>query len=410
MMRRTNSQRFRFTYASSILLILVLNLILFSISAVAEDEEQLVIILFDSSGTSWEPLDDNILLEGNDYDIVVKHENELTPAYNVTITITAFGEVYVTSTELPWVTIETPNFEEYSEFVIAATKEGYASAEQYIIVSKGGLFVSVDRDTVEEEGSFSVTITDQCDTPISGVTVYVEGHESVFDTTNDNGKAYINAPEVDADTEIGITVVKSGYYYGSSTIHVENVKATGMGDFLSKIFEVSPIVFALFIVIFAMLFVRLRKKTPTPMSTSKTDVLQINKKLPRDNKETLSTKRPLSKQTIPINKTIEEKIPTSAKGSHVEIIRIHTKGDKKKETKHILDKKEPSKIFPLNKNNEYEWFNGTDYMKYKINKLTGTVNEKPVDKWFVGEDIIRFKVDKKLTDKKLKKDTKKNSA
>ena len=49
-------------------------------------------------------------------------------------------------------------------------------------------------------------------------------------------------------------------------------------------------------------------------------------------------------------------------------------------------------------------------MKYKINKLTGGINEKPADKWFVGEDIIRFKVDKKLTDKKLKKDTKKNSA
>ena len=134
-MRRTNSQRFRFAYASSILLILVLNLILFSISAVADDEEGLVIILFDSSCMSWEPLDDNILFEGNDYDIVVKHENELTPAYNVTITITAFEEVYVTSTELPWVTIETPNFEECCEFVITATKEVYASAEQYVIVS-----------------------------------------------------------------------------------------------------------------------------------------------------------------------------------------------------------------------------------------------------------------------------------
>lgn len=409
-MRRTNSQRFRFAYASSILLILVLNLILFSISAVADDEEGLVIILFDSSCMSWEPLDDNILLEGNDYDIVVKHENELTPAYNVTITITAFEEVYVTSTELPWVTIETPNFEEYSEFVITATKEGYASAEQYVIVSKGDLFVSMDRDTVEEEGGFSVTITDQYDTPISGVTVYVEGHESVFDTTNDKGKAYINAPEVDANTEISITVVKSGYYYGYSMIHVENVKATFIDDLLSKIFEVSPIIFALFTVLFAMLFVRLRKKTPTPMSTSKTDVSQINKKLPRDNKETLSTKRPLPKQTIPINKTIEEKIPTSTKGSHVEIIRIHTKEDKKKETKHISDKKEPSKTLPINKNNEHEWFNGTGYMKYKIDKLTGDVNEKPADKWFVGENIIRSKVDKKLTDKKLKKNTKKNAA
>jgi hypothetical protein len=60
---------------------------------VADDEEGLIIILFDSSCMSWEPLDDNILLEGNDYDIVVKHENELTPAYNVTITITAFDRV-----------------------------------------------------------------------------------------------------------------------------------------------------------------------------------------------------------------------------------------------------------------------------------------------------------------------------
>ncbi len=146
------------------------------------------------------------------------------------------------------------------------------------------------------------------------------------------------------------------------------------------------------------------------MSTSKTDVSQINKKLPRDNKETLSTKRPLPKQTIPINKTIEEKISNSTKGSHVEIIRIHTKEDKKKETKHISDKKEPSKTLPINKNNEHEWFNGTGYMKYKIDKLTGYVNEKPADKWFVGEDIIRSKVDKKLTDKKLKKNTKKNAA
>ncbi|MCK5458246.1 MAG: hypothetical protein KAI20_00015 [Thermoplasmatales archaeon] len=409
-MRRTKSQQFRFTYASSILLILVLTLILFSISAVADDGEGLIIILFDSSGTSWEPLDDNILLEGNDYDIVVKHENELTPAYNVTITITAFGEVYVTSTELPWVTIETPNFEEYSEFVITAAKEGYASAEQYVIVSKGDLFVSMDRDTVEEEGSFSVTITDQYDTPISGVTVYVEGHESVFDTTNDNGKAYINAPEVDANTEISITVVKSGYYYGYSMIHVENVKATGMGDFLSKIFEVSPIVFALFVVFFAMLFVKLRKKTSIPISIYENNVSQKNKKFVRDKKELWSAKSLSKKPMKQTDKKVDRKLPASAKGPRVEVIRIHSREDKKKETKHISDKKKSKKVVSLNKNDEYEWFNGTEHMKYKIDKLTGDVNEKPADKWFVGEDTGRFKVDKKLIDKKLKKDPRKNTA
>ena len=409
-MRKTNSYQFRFAYASFILLILLLNLTLFSISATAENEGDLVILLFDSSDASWEPLDNNILLEGNDYDIVVKHENELTPAYDVTITLTAFEEVYVTSAELPWVTIKTPNFEEYSEFVITATKEGYTSAEKYVVVSKGDLFVSADRDTVEEEGSFSVTITDQYDTPISGVTVYVDGHESVFVTTNENGKAYIDAPEVDADTEISITVVKSGYYPGSSTIHVENVKATFMGDFLSKIFEVSPILLALFTVLFAMLFVRFRKKTRIPRPVSKTDASQIDKKLSEAKKEPRPAKPSFSKQTNLINKKIEEKVPISAKGSHIEVIRIRSKEDKKKETKYISNKKETRTALPLNKNEEYEWFNGTDYMKYKINKLTGDVDEKPADKWFVGEDIIRFKVDKKLTDKKLKKNTKKNVA
>ena len=65
---------------------------------------------------------------------------------------------------------------------------------------------------------------------------------------------------------------------------------------------------------------------------------------------------------------------------------------------------------PPNKNDDYEWFNGTEYMKYKINKLTGEVDEKSADNWFVGEDIVRFKVDKKLKDKKLKKNVMKNTS
>jgi len=99
------------------------------------------------------------------------------------------------------------------------------------------------------------------------------------------------------------------------------------------------------------------------------------------------------------------------KGSHVEIIRIRSRDDKNKETKNISENKKGSdKVISLNKKNEYEWFNGTDTMKYKIDKLTGDVNEKPDDKWFVGEDNIRFKVDKKVMDKKLKKNRNKNAS
>ena len=181
-------------------------------------------------------------------------------------------------------------------------------------------------------------------------------------------------------------------------------------DFLSKIFEVSPIVFALFIVLFAMLFVRIRKKTPMPISTSETDISQINKNFLRDKKEPRYAKHTLSKQTKPINKKIVEKVSASDKGPHVEVIRIHGREDKNSKTEPISDKKESSKVIPLNKNNSYEWFHGTDIMKYKIDKLTGDVNEKPADKWFIGEDDIRFKVDKKVVDKKLKKNLNKKAS
>ena len=94
------------------------------------------------------------------------------------------------------------------------SKPGYISIEQLIFVSKGDLFVSIDRDIVREGGIFSVTITDQYDNPISGANIYVNEYENIFDTTNENGKAYINAPEVDTDVEISIIAVKSGYYHG----------------------------------------------------------------------------------------------------------------------------------------------------------------------------------------------------
>ena len=155
---------------------------------------------------------------------------------------------------------------------------------------------------------------------------------------------------------------------------------------------------------------RLRKKTPTPLSASNTGVIQINKKFIRDKKEPWTQENRSYKQTKQVNKKIGD-VPASEKGSHVEIIRIHRRGDKNKETKHISgNKKGLTKVISLNKKNEYEWFTGTDTMKYKIDKLTGDVNEKPADKWFEGEDNIRFKVDKKVIDKKLKKNCNKNAS
>ena len=412
MMRKKDSYQFHCAYSLFIVLLLVVLSLINPVSTAADNDQQLIILLFDSSATSWEPLDENIVLEGKEYDIVVKQSNEQTIAYGVTITITLFEEVYVTSEELPWITLEAPCFDNYSEFVITATKQGYTSAEKYILVSKGDLFVSVDRDTVEEEGSFSVTINDQFNKPIPEVTIYIEGDETILETTNENGKAYVTAPLVEDNTELTITAVKSGYYPGSNTIHVTNIKETAIGSFMSKFFEVSPVVFALLTVVFAMIFVRYRKKEPITHKTVTENTPQIQPKFKENKKSQILTKS----QPIPIQENINTEQSTkssvSAKGSHVEVIRIRSKDEKKTETQHIVDKKEKPKpkSLPMKTSQDYEWFNGTEYMKYKLNKLTGEDNEKPAEKWFVGEDDIRFMVDKKLTDKKLKKKTKKNAA
>ena len=412
-MRRTNSQRFRFAYALSIFIIL-LNVILISTTVIAQEEKSLWIALWDCEQQTYLDISEGIIFfEGKQYDVEVVIENETgigTRTDDVTIDL-PWASFYIASgEENKWITITTPNFGEYNEFVITVSKEGYNSVEEYVIVSKGDLFISTDRDTVPEDGSFSVTVADQNDEPISGVTLYIEGYEKAFDATNEKGKTVIDAPEVDRDVEINITAIKSGYFPSSDTIHVENVNQPIIDDFISTIFEVSPIAFALFLVIFAMLFVRFRKKTPILLSTSNTDVSQINEKPLRDKKESWSQKNRSYKQTKQINKKMGEE-PASTKGSHVEIIRIHSRDDKNKETKNISEnKKGLKKALPLNKKNEYEWFNGTDAMKYKIDKLTGNVTEKPADKWFVGEDNIRFKVDKKVVDKKLKKNSNKNAS
>jgi len=411
-MRKTNNQRSRFTYAFLIFILLMSSITMISITVIAQDESgQLYIALYDLEQQNY--LDEEsgiIFLEGREYLVEIFYEGENgqpIQTYNVTIDV-PWKSFFIGYKEI--ISIETPSFEEYSEFIIIASKQEYNSAEKYAIVSKGDLFISADADTIEEGGLISVNVIDQNNEPVSGVTVYIDNFEDIFDTTNENGDAFINSPNVETDTEISITAIKSGYFPGSDTIHVENVKQPIINDFISKIFEVSPIVFALIFLLFAMLFVRFRKKTPLPISTSNTDDLKINKEIFIDKKEKWIKKNQSYKQTKQINKKIGE-IPTSAKGSHVEIIRIRGREDKNKETKNISEnKKGLNKIIPLNKKNEYEWFNGTDTMKYKIDKLTGDVNEKPAEKWFIGEDNIRFKVDKKVIDKKLKKKCSKNAS
>jgi len=409
-MRRRNQQRCHFTFALVIILLLS-NILLISTAALAQEEKQLMMVFIDCEQEEYvDPTDRGyIFFEEKNYDVEVfyyEDTGEPIRADNVIIDVPWTSFFIASGDQDPRITIETPNFEEYDEFPIIASKEGYIPTEEYIIISKGDLYVSTDRDTVEEKGSFSVTVKDQNGENIPGVYILVDGSSSNADTTNQNGKIFVNAPEVTSDVEIKITAIKSGYFEGSGTIHVENIQGMTFGDFPSNLLEISPIIFALLLVILAMVFVRVRKNKTQYLPSNSDERGQDKWTFEDDRKEMKIPQSHLFSKMEKNNQTKKDE-STSTKGPHVEVIKIKdTENNKKnntlKDTNH--------KILPINKHDELEWFNGTDTMKHKINKLTGEDNEKPADKWFIGEDFGKIKVDKKLINKRRKKNIHKNSA
>ncbi|UCD13167.1 MAG: hypothetical protein JSW60_06305 [Thermoplasmatales archaeon] len=336
-------------------------------------------------------------MEGKKYYIAIGCEGEYGYVYNVIVDI-PWEAPYVTSEELPWITVETPDFEEYPEFVITAFKDEYISAEQEISVLKGKLSVTTDRGTVKEKESFSVIVWDQYNNKVEGCICYldVDGSEGDSCSTGSNGIAYLIAPEVTDNAVINIKAFKGGYLSGSTTIRVESVSE---GMFMDGL---TPIITALIVLIFAMLFVRVKKEFLRTKYKPKVDLPKQKEKTDEYNKENLAGK--VNPKKIHLNKKIDEKLPVMEKGPWVEEIRIH-RPEKKKETKYVME--EAKKDGPRLKKGECEWFKGKDYMRYKIDELTGEIDGQTEGKWFEGVDNIKSKVDRKLKNSFRNKDKKK---
>ena len=70
---------------------------------------------------------------------------------------------------------------------------------------------------------------------------------------------------------------------------------------------------------------------------------------------------------------------------------------KENETEKIIKKKEMQK-------RDYDWFEGTDDIRYEIDKLTGKIDEEGLDKWFEGVDHHKDKIKEKVKKKDKKKE------
>ena len=107
-MRIEKHQKCRICFAFSICIILFFS-IFSSLSALAQEEETLFIVIHDSETNL--PIEENIFLEGKKYDIAIGCEGQYGYVYNVTVSV-PWTDPFITSEELPWITIETPDFEE----------------------------------------------------------------------------------------------------------------------------------------------------------------------------------------------------------------------------------------------------------------------------------------------------------
>jgi len=357
----------------------------------SQNEPELLIEVYDTN--DWNESVGTMVFEGKSYDITVCTEND-TVIMNATITV--LGKTYQTNYSLPFITIEAPSFDISDTILITATKEGYQPGTLELSVLKGELYVHTDRVIVNENTQFEVIVTDQDNTAIEGALVYITKDSSPI-LTDQQGQAFAQAPEIDIFTTMEIQVIKAGYLPGSTTIRIENVETTFFSFTEAKFLQILPVLLALFVVIISILYVYIRKKKGTtnapkeiqgvPPDKPPHKQIDMHQRLKTD-----ASRFPEMEKKDVINSCVEPRI---------EEIRIPVQS-KKKETTILPEEIENEQAVKDEEKHQDEWFKGQDYMRYKIDELTGKIDQQTDGKWFEGEQDTKYKVDEALK-KNLKK-------
>ncbi len=388
----------RYSYSLAIFFFCILSMPLMSLFTdySTAQEDALVIAIWDYDNEAY--TSEYILLEGKDYGIEVWYQESNTLAYGVTVTV--LGNTYLTSeNELDEIQIETPSYEEYPNgFDITATKSGYTGDQISVTISRGPLRVNTTVTSITEKQDVTVTVHDHQGDPISGATITMD--TTPVAETDAYGEAVITTPDVPETQNIQIQAYKDGYQHGSVTIEIRHVAAP-----FFPFDYIDPLYLAILLVILAIVFVTLRNRKlrrtymkPTHSSPSKNTPEQEENTDPSLTPE-------VTIQNKHVYSTNEKVVPLSVnnKQSKVEEIRIKRPG-KQKDTQYIKEEPEKKKKKPLrhHRKHEYDWFEGTENMRYKIDKITGEIDEDTIDKWFEGVEDIRSKIDEAITKKNKK--------
>jgi hypothetical protein len=370
----------------------------------------LLILLFSNIVVAQEKLFIEVndeVYENEDFLVSAYILNEsIFPIFQIDVEIEFNKTKYQITDESAVVSIKAPQVSKDTSYVIKASKNGYTSAETTITVIKKQLSLIITLDgskyTVKTNEKFSVAVKDENDNPISGATVAIQGGIGDVETTNDAGRAWLTAPG--DRTEITIKAQKEGYQYATTTVKIDT--SPGLIEILTQS-QYTPIALAVIAVIVAIVLVNLRQRKQIDVRTKEISKEQTLKRY--SSHGAVVSLQPSAKiENQPVNQhgTTENIDVESERGPKVEEIRI-SRPRKEKEIVPInaeeekVDEEIPRKV---RRRHEYDWFEGTDDIRYEIDKITGKIDEDGVDKWFEGIDDIRAKVDEKIKKKDKKKD------
>jgi hypothetical protein len=256
--------------------------------------------------------------------------------------------------------------------------------------------------TVKANEKFSVVVKNETGKSVSGATVGIQGGMGVVETTNIDGRAWLTAPG--DRTEITIKAQKEGYQYATTTVKIDT--SPGLIEILMQN-QYTPIALAVIAVIVVIVLVNLRQRKQIDVRTKKISKEQTLKRH-SSHGAVVSLQPSVKIENQPVNQygPTENIDIESKRGPKVEEIRI-SRPRKEKEIVPInaeeekVDEAIPRKV---RRRHEYDWFEGTDDIRYEIDKITGKIDEEGADKWFEGIDDIRAKVDEKIKKKDKKKD------
>ena len=396
------------TKGDYVAILYILSILLFSnifISNLADAQEEELIL--DITGESYEQIDE--IFEGEQFLVstYILSESGL-PTYQVGVEVEFNGKIYQITIEDEnfEINIDAPQVSEDTMFTVKASKTGFTSDSVTInVLDKPQLIIIPDGNayTVEANKQFSVKVTDENGKPVMGATVGIQSctGEDYIKSTDNNGRAWLVAPE--GHSEITLIAQKDGYTNCKPVILGVNTNP-GVIELLTENPYV-PIFIAIVLLVLAILFVNLRQKKTMGKIPDRISKEQSSKRYNTDGRKNLPPSYITVGKTVDQYKSKENTQIEPKREPKVEEIRIH-RSSKDKKIASISDESNGERKISPHKTigkHDYGWFEGTNNIRYEIDKITGKIDEEGADKWFEGTSDIRAKIDEKVRKKNKEK-------